>query len=549
MMSPVLDDLLTLCATALEPAQRLREAARAAVWARVAAGNRLDPDALEREQNAAHGLAWQATYVAALEQMLGWARRLEASRRLGDLEALILQAAFAEYLRQLAGGLAMSQSEISTPLDLGVETEAVELLADGAVKRLCREGFTPACRRRIAELLRDGGEPDPGDDDETLGLMRTQFRRFVAEEVAPQAQRWHLNDELVPLEVIESLAELGIFGLTVPERYGGLGLGKLAMCVVTEELSRGSLAVGSLGTRSEIAGELIRLAGTSAQKEKYLPRIASGEILPTAVFTEPNTGSDLASLRTRAVKRDGQWAVTGAKTWITHASRSDLMTLLVRTDPEAPGYKGLSMLLADKARGTEDDPFPVAGLSGSEIKVIGYRGLKEYELSFDGFAVPEDALLGGAEGQGFKQLMATFESARIQTAARAVGVAQSALDLGLAYACERSQFGKALFEFPRVHQKLAWAAVETMVARQLTYFAGREKDADARCDIEAGMAKLLAARVAWASADSLLQVHGGNGYAEEYAISRVLLDSRILNIFEGAAEIQAQVVARGVLGR
>jgi (2S)-methylsuccinyl-CoA dehydrogenase len=333
----------------------------------------------------------------------------------------------------------------------------------------------------------------------------------------------------------------------VPEEHGGLGLGKLAMCVVTEELSRGYIGLGSLGTRSEIAAELIRLGGTEAQKKKWLPGLASGAILPTAVFTEPGTGSDLGSLRTRAERRGNVYRITGNKTWITHAARSDVMTLLARTDPREPGYKGLSMFIAEKPRGTEADPFPAQGMSGGEIKVLGYRGMKEYELAFDGFEVAAENLLGGVEGEGFKQLMATFESARIQTAARATGVAQSALELGLAYARGRMQFGKPIYDFPRVHGKLAWMAVETMIARQLTYYAARQKDSDRRCDIEAGMAKLLAARVAWANADNALQVHGGNGYAEEYAISRVLCDARILNIFEGAAEIQAQVIARGLI--
>ncbi|MEP1029384.1 MAG: acyl-CoA dehydrogenase family protein, partial [Alphaproteobacteria bacterium] len=352
---------------------------------------------------------------------------------------------------------------------------------------------------------------------------------------------------LIPIEIVDQMAELGGFGLTVPEEGGGLGMGKIAMCVVTEELSRGYIGVGSLGTRSEIAAELIRLGGTPEQQAHYLPKIASGEILPTAVFTEPNTGSDLASLKTRAVKDGDVYKVTGNKTWITHASRSDLMTLLVRTDANEPGYKGLSMLLAEKPRGTEDDPFPAPGMSGGEIEVLGYRGMKEYELGFDGFEVPAGQLLGGQEGQGFKQLMATFESARIQTAARAVGVAQNAMELGLQYALERNQFGRAIHAFPRVHGKLAWMAVETMIARQLTYFAAREKDSDRRCDIEAGMAKLLGARTAWSNADNALQIHGGNGYAMEYPISRVLCDARILNIFEGAAEIQAQVIARGLM--
>lgn len=323
-----------------------------------------------------------------------------------------------------------------------------------------------------------------------------------------------------------------------------MGLSKVSMCVVSEELSRGYIGVGSLGTRSEIAAELILCGGTPEQKEHWLPKIASGEVLPTAVFTEPNTGSDLASLRTKAVKEGDVWKVHGNKTWITHPVRADIMTLLVRTDPSEPGYKGLSMLIAEKPRGSDADPFPVEGLTGGEIEVLGYRGMKEYELAFDGFEVKAENLLGGVPGQGFKQLMQTFEAARIQTAARAIGVAQSAFDLGLRYAQERIQFGKPLIAFPRVADKLAMMAAEILIARQLTYFAAREKDADRRCDLEAGMAKLLGARVAWAAADNALQIHGGNGFALEYPVSRVLCDARILNIFEGAAEIQAQVIAR-----
>ena len=542
--------LLPLCRRALDAAETLYDAGRRAVGNKVRQDGRVSAGLLEREQFAAHALAWQATYVAALSEALVWAEGLDAEGELGSQESLMLQAGFGEYLAQLGGGMPLTQVEMARPSDLGIAHEEVQrFTANEAVRRLIAEGNTAPIRAAIAEGLAHGHFGALGGDDEMLSMMRDQFRRFAEEKVVPFAHDWHCKDELIPLEILEQLAELGVFGLTVPEEWGGLGVGKEAMCVVTEELSRGYLGVGSLGTRAEIAGELIRLGGTDAQKQKWLPGLADGSIQSTAVFTEPGTGSDLGSLKTRAVRDGDHYVVTGNKTWITHAARSDIMTLLARTGTPEEGYRGLSMFICEKPRGTDADPFPAEGMSGGEIPVIGYRGMKEYEIGFDGYRVPAANLLGEIEGQGFKQLMATFESARIQTAARAVGVAQNSLELGLGYARDRVQFGKSILGFPRVAGKLAWMAVETMMARQLTYRAAREKDSDRRCDIEAGMAKLLGARVAWANADNALQIHGGNGFAVEYPISRVLADARILNIFEGAGEIQAQVIARGLLDR
>ena len=537
---------LSACDDALGAVDTFIGTAREAVAARVRNGAGTDPAALEREQFAAHGFAWTATYAAGLRELLGWARRLEAHGRLGDLERLIVRAGFGEYLAQLRGGLAISQGEIVRPDDLGADASA---LASPAVERLVATGNTNAARMAIAEALAAGQTPADGFDDESLTLVRDQFRRFVDGRIVEPAHGWHRNDTLIPMDIVDEMASMGVFGLTVPEEHGGLGMGKIAMCVVTEELSRGYIGVGSLGTRSEIAAELIRTGGTDGQREYWLPRIASGEVLPSAVFTEPDVGSDLGSVRTRAVREGDAYRISGSKTWITHAARADVMTLLARTDPDAPGYRGLSMFIAPKTRGSDDTPFPDPGIDGGEIRVLGYRGMKEYEIAFDGFAVDAAHLLGRREGQGFKQLMATFESARIQTAARSVGVAQRAMELALAYAGERRQFGRPLIAFPRVAGKIAWMAVETQIARQIAFFAAREKDCGRRCDIEAGMAKLLAARTAWANADNAVQVHGGNGYAEEYEISRVLCDARILNIFEGAAEIQAHVIARGLLER
>ncbi len=543
--SPILQGLLATTARAVGDADGALAAGINALRAACAPAGKPDAGLLEANQTAAHGVAWVATYAQALRQMQAWAEALHAQGQFGQMEQLIHQIAFGEYLAQLFGGIPMSQGEIIRLADIGVTAAPSP---DAAL--LIATGNTNAARIALAELMQDNhgratfGAAGLGEE---LEMIRDQFRRFAEDKVIPHAHEWHLKDELIPMEIIQELAEMGVFGLTIPEEFGGFGLSKESMVVVSEELSRGYIGVGSLGTRSEIAAELILCGGTDAQKAQWLPKLASGEILPTAVFTEPNTGSDLGSLRTRAVLGDDGYTITGNKTWITHAARTHVMTLLARTDPSTTDYRGLSMFLAEKTPGTDEAPFPTAGMTGGEIEVLGYRGMKEYELAFDGFKVKRENLLGGVEGQGFKQLMQTFESARIQTAARAIGVAQSALELGLDYAQSRKQFGKALVEFPRVASKLAMMAVEIMITRQLTYFSARQKDAGNRCDLEAGMAKLLGARVAWAAADNALQIHGGNGFALEYKISRVLCDARILNIFEGAAEIQAQVIARRLL--
>lgn len=546
----MLAELLPMTARAVEAIEVFLEQARNCVAQKVVADGRPSTELLKTHQIAAHGLAWLATYVESLRQLNAWAHRLQDRGALTECDALILQIGFGEYLWQIYGGIPISQNEIIRPQDIGLTQDDQRAIMTPEVMTLTQMGNTTAARIRLVELMQSSDGSDPigqtGLDDE-YAMIRDQFRRFTDEKVAPFAHEWHLKDELIPMALIEEMGELGVFGLTVPEEYGGFGMSKTAMCVVSEELSRGYIGVGSLGTRSEIAAELILCGGTQEQKIHWLPKIASAEILPTAVFTEPNTGSDLGSLRTRAEKSGDKYLVTGNKTWITHAARADVMTLLVRTDPTTTNHRGLSMFLAEKPRGTEKDPFPVQGMSGGEIEVLGYRGMKEYELGFDGFPVKAENLLGQVEGQGFRQLMQTFESARIQTAARAIGVAQSALDVAMSYAQDRVQFGSPIVKFPRVSGKLAMMAVEITIARQLTYFSAREKDEGRRCDLVAGMAKLLGARIAWSAADNSLQIHGGNGFALEYPISRILCDARILNIFEGAAEIQAEVIARRLL--
>lgn len=544
-------DLITRAHAAAGAACRYVDEARGRVASQVTRNGRIDPDLLQKRQRIVHGYAWLQTLAATLDAIARWGERLAELRQFAQGEALVLRILCGEYAAQLLSGVALSQNEIIRPCEFGgLETGMAAFGGTPAIQWFLSNGNSEASRAELIAYIAAGGAISDALGDGTLDTIRTQFRRFADERILPKAHGWHLANALIPQDIIDEMAELGTFGVSIDTEYGGLGLGKLVMCIVTEELSRGWIGVGSLGTRSEIAGELILRNGTPAQKQHWLPQIASGRILPTAVFTEPDHGSDLGSLRTRGERRDdGSWSIFGNKTWITHAARSDMMTLLARTIPGTTGYEGLSMFLLPKTRGSENDCFPDAGITGSEIHVLGYRGMREYELRFDGFTAQQDALLGGIEGQGFRQLMNTFEAARVQTAARAVGVAARAFELGMRYAADRRQFGKPLSAFPRVYGKLALMLAETIGARELTYFAAREKDKGRRCDVEAGMAKLLAARVAWSNADASLQIHGGNGYALEFEISRILCDARILNIFEGSAEIQANVVARGCLAR
>ena len=545
-----MDNIIAKCQEAQQTVDTYYNVAKEQVSKLVLVDGKVSKELLNQEQHAAHGLAWIATYKETLREMLSWATNLESENRFTEYEKLILQFIFSEYLCQIKTGIPMSQLEVIRPKDLGLKNGLFNEIDNNSFNDLILNGNEPKDRLELANIIRESVSSNNFGSlgiDETSSMIRDQFNKFVEEHVTPYAHEWHLKDELIPMSVIDKMSELGIFGLTIPEEYGGLGMSKLAMCIVTEELARGYIGIGSLGTRTDISSELLLIGGTEEQKQKWLPKIASGEILPTAVFTEPNTGSDLASLKTRATANGTHYSITGNKTWITHGARSDLMTMLARTNPEEKGYKGLSMFLAEKERGDDDNMFPSEGMSGGEIEVLGYRGMKEYEIAFDDFKVKKENLLGGEEGKGFKQLMETFESARIQTAARAVGVAQSSMETGLKYALDRNQFGKSIYEFPRVSSKIVSMVTEIMAARQLTYYSAREKDTGNRCDVEAGMAKLLGARVAWACSDNSLQIHGGNGFALEYPISRLLCDSRILNIFEGAAEMQAEVIARRLL--
>ena len=503
----------------------------------------------EKNQHLVHGFAWIATYIEALRQINKWGIELTNKNKLNEFEQLILDISFIEYISQILNGIPMSQTEFIKITDFESINKNDELKIS--------ENFNFSNVSELKErLVKIAINNDNIITLENTGLeteyeqIREQFQKFNSLNVYNNANKWHLEDKLIPQKIIDDLATLGVFGLTIPEKYGGLGLNKLAMCVVSEELARGYIGVGSLATRTEIASELILNDGTDTQKDFWLPKISKGETIPAACFTEPDSGSDLGSITTKAIKDDGKFLISGNKTWITHASRSNLLIILARTNPDILlKHKGLSIFLVPKNQGKEDEFFPNKSISGTEIKVLGYRGMKEFELRLDNLEVEKISLLGENENSGFSQLMKTFESARIQTAARAVGVAQNALDLAISYASNRKQFNKSIINFERVYNKIAMMIIEIVLGRQLTYFAAKNKDLGFRCDLEAGMAKLLCARIAWSCADNSLQIHGGNGYALEYDISRILCDARVLNIFEGSAEIQAQIISNRILGR
>jgi alkylation response protein AidB-like acyl-CoA dehydrogenase len=375
--------------------------------------------------------------------------------------------------------------------------------------------------------------------------IRSSVRDFVERAIVPIADELDNAEKEIPVEVIRQMAELGYFGLIFPAEYGGMGLDTTSMAIVTEELSRGWLSVGSVMTRMLITGSLIMSAGTEAQKKKFLPKIASGEMLTAAAFTEPDVGSDTASMKLRAVREGDVYKLHGEKTWCTFANRAHVLTVLARTNPTVqPPHKGLSILLVEKQPG---DGFHPPQLSGGAIPTIGYKGMKSYSLGFDGLTCPAENLLGGEEGRGFYQLMATYEYARIQTAARAVGTAQASLEAAMKYAKERIQFGKPIAEFQVIRHKIAHAAAEIEAARRLTYYACDIKDQGKRADLEAGMAKAFAAEMAERVTSEMLQVFGGYGYSREYPAQRFWRDARVFRIFEGTSEIQYEVIARRLL--
>lgn len=417
------------------------------------------------------------------------------------------------------------------------------------------EGAVPglAAGRDPALLCDLAGELGPLHLDDELMIVRDTFRRFATDRLAPIAEDIHRRNADIPDDVIDMLAEMGCFAMSIPEQYGGLasgGVGELVrMLIATEELSRGSLGVGgSLITRPEILAKAILAGGTEEQKSAWLPRIASGELMVGVAVTEPDFGSDVANI-TVAARRDGDvWRVSGVKTWCTFAGRADLLMLLARTDPDrSKTHRGLSLFVVEKPA-FAGEHFVVEGMEGRAIDTLGYRGMHSFEVAFDNFPVPAANLIG-EPGRGFYYQMNAFANGRLQTAARAVGLMQAAYDAAFRYARERVVFGQPLFGYGLTRAKLTRMAALIQGCRQFSYSAARllARGGD-EGQLEASMVKMYACRAAeWITREAQ-QIHGGMGYAEEFAVSRYFVDARVLSIFEGAEEILAlKVIARRLL--
>ena len=457
-----------------------------------------------------------------------------------------------------------------------------DALADLAARTVGREdafGTTPAWLDPARDFLDTFRNPAylaslagiEGDRrlDSDFTLVRETFHRFAQDQIRPRAEHIHRANADIPEEIIAGLAEMGALGLSIPEDYGGFATGGasdyMGMVVATEELSWGSLgAGGSLITRPEILSRALVAGGTDEQKQAWLPRLASGEVMNAVAVTEPDFGSDVAAIVTAATRTSGGWLVNGVKTWCTFAARADVLMLLARTDPDrAKAHRGLSLFVVEKARGdgagflfTQDPAAegrrdPPGRMEGRPIDTIGYRGMHSYEIAFDGWFVPADNLIGGdaGVGRGFYLQMAGFENGRLQTAARALGVMQAAYEAAYAYAVSRVVFGRPIVDYQLTRAKLARMAVLIQSTRQFSYEVARLM-AKGEGTLEASMLKAYVCRAAeWVTREAV-QIHGGMGYAEEYAVSRYFVDARVLSIFEGADETLAlKVIARRLLER
>lgn len=512
---------------------------------------------IDEHQVHAERLAYLATEVEAACASLEYARAAGASGGDDTGHHAGLALGFAAEVAQRAAAQADTHLE-----DFGFAASMLdETLGQPDVKAAIRNG---AHERRFRDLGRSilaaGGVNNAWLESEIAAMTRDSVRQFAQSEVAPIAERVHRNDELIPEEIISHMAELGYFGMSVPEEYGGGGMGNLAMIVTTEELSAASLGVaGSLITRPEILTKALLSGGTAEQKRTWLPRIAAGQLMVAISVTEPDTGSDVASVQCRAEAStvDGRrgYVLNGAKAWCTFAGRADVIALLARTDPDPKsGARGLSLFIVEKDAfpgHTFEMQQPTGGrLHGEAIPTLGYRGMHSYVLTLDDYFVPADNLVGGEAGlnRGFYLQMAGFAAGRLQTGGRATGLAQAALEASAAYANERKQFKRPLGEFQLTQYKLGRMAAEVAAARQLTYAAAPAMDKDEGATLTAAMAKLLACDVAVSTTQEGQLIHGGWGYGEEYPISRYVVDALVLPIFEGVKPVlELKVIARTLL--
>jgi alkylation response protein AidB-like acyl-CoA dehydrogenase len=373
-------------------------------------------------------------------------------------------------------------------------------------------------------------------------------RQFVDNEIIPVAEEYDHEDKF-PEPIVEQMKELGLFGVTIPEEYGGMGLDLTTYAMIVEELSRGWISISGVVNTHFIGSYLLMKFGTDEQKEYFLPKMATGEIRAAFSLSEPEVGSDVQSIKSTAKQADGEWEINGQKMWVTNGLRSGVVFVLVKTDTKAdPPYKGMTCFICEKEPGADKVP----GLTvPPKIKKMGYKGVESTELVFDGFKVGEDRILGGPEGlgQGFIQMMDALEVGRVNVAARGVGVAQRAMELALRYSQERKTFGKPIAQHQAITFKLAEMGTRLEAARLLTLKAARMKDAGERSDLEAGMAKLFASEAAKSNAEEALRIHGGYGYSKEYEIERIYRDAPLLLIGEGTSEIQKMVIGKKLLER
>ncbi|TGM97791.1 acyl-CoA dehydrogenase family protein [Leptospira dzoumogneensis] len=537
---------------ALSKSSAIIEQVTKALAAKCSSNGKVSVSKMDQNQFVQYQIAWLTSEQKIAENFIDYA--WNDSLGTGELEKLMAQVFAAEAVSHIRSEFSSRASEY------GISTqELVSKLFDDSTNKFLEESSAIENYNHIADLIASSGSFGAYGLSEDHEMFRQTFKQFAEEVVAPKAEHVHRHDDIVPEEIIQGLRDMGCFGLCIPETYGGLQpndkADNISMLVVTEELSRGSLGIaGSLITRPEILSKALLKGGTDAQKEKWLPLIASGEKMGGIMVTEPNYGSDVAGVSVTAKKVDGGWSINGVKTWCTFAGYANLLLILVRTetDPELK-HKGLSIVLAEKPSftGHEFDYKQDGGgrISGKAIGTIGYRGMHSFEVSFEDYFVPEENLIGGeaGRGKGFYFQMEGFSGGRIQTAARANGVMQAALEAGLRYAQERQVFQKPIFDYNLTKYKIARMAMIVQASRQFTNTVAKLLD-DHKGQMEATLIKFYASKVAeWVTREAM-QIHGGMGYAEEYAVSRYFVDARVFSIFEGAEEVMAlRVIAKSLM--